>query len=176
MTSPVACIVVNGGLLYGAMSISAQSCCTVQRSCRSAGANLDVDVPWKYLNFFLDDDAKLQTIGREYGAGRMFTGEVKKELIQVSAGVCSQCLARFVIRSARFGILLVNHLINTMDALAVLMLAQAFRQCVVTTLVSNFLLQVVSDIVQRHQAARARVTDDVVDAFMAVRSMPHLFG
>jgi hypothetical protein len=37
-------------------------------------------------------------------------------------------------------------------------------------------VQVVSDIVQRHQAARARVTDEVVDAFMAVRPMPHLFG
>ena len=36
--------------------------------------------------------------------------------------------------------------------------------------------QVVSDIVQRHQAARARVSDDIVDAFMAVRPMPHLFG
>jgi len=49
-----------------------------------AGANLEVDVPWKYLNFFLEDDAKLATIGREYAAGRMFTGDVKKELIQVS--------------------------------------------------------------------------------------------
>jgi hypothetical protein len=34
-----------------------------------------VDVPWKYLNFFMEDDAKLATIGREYGAGRMLTGE-----------------------------------------------------------------------------------------------------
>lgn len=41
-------------------------------------------MPWKYLNFFLEDDAKLATIGREYAAGRMFTGDVKKELIQVS--------------------------------------------------------------------------------------------
>lgn len=48
-----------------------------------AGANLEVDVPWKYLNFFLDDDMRLREIGREYGAGRMLTGEVKKELIGV---------------------------------------------------------------------------------------------
>jgi hypothetical protein len=33
-----------------------------------------VDVPWKYLNFFMEDDAKLADIGREYGAGRMLTG------------------------------------------------------------------------------------------------------
>lgn len=42
---------------------------------RSKGANLDVDVPWKYLNFFMEDDANLTHIGREYGAGRMLTGE-----------------------------------------------------------------------------------------------------
>jgi len=42
---------------------------------RAKGANLDVDVPWKYLNFFMEDDEKLAHIGREYGAGRMLTGE-----------------------------------------------------------------------------------------------------
>jgi hypothetical protein len=41
---------------------------------RAKGANLDVDVPWKYLNFFMEDDNKLAHIGREYGAGRMLTG------------------------------------------------------------------------------------------------------
>jgi tryptophanyl-tRNA synthetase len=44
---------------------------------------LDVDVPWKWLNFFLEDDAELKTIGEEYGAGRMLTGQVKKRLIEV---------------------------------------------------------------------------------------------
>jgi hypothetical protein len=34
-----------------------------------------VDVPWKYLNFFLEDDARLAHIGAEYGSGRMLTGE-----------------------------------------------------------------------------------------------------
>ena len=42
---------------------------------RAKGANLDVDVPWKYLNFFMEDDVKLAHIGKEYGAGRMLTGE-----------------------------------------------------------------------------------------------------
>lgn len=54
-------------------------------SSSSVGANLDVDVPWKYLNFFLEDDEQLQKIGEEYSAGRMMTGEVKKVLIEVSA-------------------------------------------------------------------------------------------
>ena len=56
-----------------------------------AGANLDVDVSWKYLNFFMEDDAKLDHIGREYGAGRMFTGDVKKELIQVGVNGRDGC-------------------------------------------------------------------------------------
>jgi tryptophanyl-tRNA synthetase len=84
---------------------------------RARGANLDVDVPWKWLNFFLEDDARLEAIGREYGAGRMLTGEVKGELV----GVLNEMLGR-------------------------------------------------------HQAARAAVTDAVVDAFMAPREMRGLFG
>lgn len=47
------------------------------------GANLDVDVPWKYLNFFLEDDSRLAQIGRDYGSGAMLTGEVKAELTKV---------------------------------------------------------------------------------------------
>ncbi|CAD7704142.1 unnamed protein product [Ostreobium quekettii] len=83
---------------------------------RLKGADLDVDIPFKYLSFFLDDDEKLETIRQEYGSGRMLSGEVKAELIQ--------------------------------------------------------LLQ---DLVARHQAARSKVTEDVVDMFMAVRPMPGLF-
>lgn len=41
---------------------------------RERGADLEIDVPWKYLNFFLEDDAKLEHIGKEYAAGRMLTG------------------------------------------------------------------------------------------------------
>lgn len=51
---------------------------------RAKGANLEVDVPWKYLNFFEEDDAKLEHIGKEYGAGRMLTGEGRRGLWDVS--------------------------------------------------------------------------------------------
>jgi tryptophanyl-tRNA synthetase len=51
----------------------------------TSGANLDVDVPWKWLQFFMEDDAKLASIGAEYGSGRMATSEIKAELINVSA-------------------------------------------------------------------------------------------
>jgi tryptophanyl-tRNA synthetase len=47
------------------------------------GANLAVDVPFQYLTFFLEDDEKLEEIRREYGAGRMMTSQVKRELIEI---------------------------------------------------------------------------------------------
>ncbi|KAF3528162.1 hypothetical protein DY000_02043903 [Brassica cretica] len=50
---------------------------------REIGANLEVDIPVKYLSFFLEDDAELEHIKKEYGEGRMLTGEVKKRLTEV---------------------------------------------------------------------------------------------
>ena len=41
------------------------------------GANLDVDVSWKWLNFFMEDDEELARIGQKYSSGEMLTGEVK---------------------------------------------------------------------------------------------------
>ena len=84
---------------------------------RAHGANLDVDVSWKWLNFFMEDDSKLEDIGKEYSSGRMLTGEIKAVLIDVLV-----------------------------------------------------------DIVERHKAARAAVTDDIVDAFMSPRHMEGMFG
>ena len=49
---------------------------------REKGGDLDVDISWKWLNFFMDDDERLAEIGREYGSGRMLSGEIKKELIE----------------------------------------------------------------------------------------------
>ena len=49
---------------------------------RTNGANLDVDIPYQWLKFFLEDDDKLVEIEKEYGAGRMLTGEVKNVLIE----------------------------------------------------------------------------------------------
>ncbi|KAK3145767.1 hypothetical protein QOZ80_3BG0257170 [Eleusine coracana subsp. coracana] len=84
---------------------------------RKLGANLDVDVPIKYLNFFLEDDDELERIKTEYKEGRMLTGEVKQRLIKVLSGM-----------------------------------------------------------VARHQRARAQVTDEMVDVFMAARPLPKMFG
>ena len=52
------------------------------------GANLEVDVPYQYLTFFLEDDARLAEIAQKYSSGEMMTGEVKAELIK--------CIQEFV--------------------------------------------------------------------------------
>ncbi|CAM8983882.1 unnamed protein product [Rhodiola kirilowii] len=83
---------------------------------RELGANLEVDIPFKYLCFFLDDDDELEDIKQRYGKGEMLTGEVKMKLTQI-----------------------------------------------------------LTEMVERHRVARAAVTDEMVDAFMAVRPLPSMF-
>ncbi|KAL1216440.1 Tryptophan--tRNA ligase, cytoplasmic [Cardamine amara subsp. amara] len=80
------------------------------------GANLEEDIPFKYLSFFLENDSELEHIKKEYGEGRMLTGAVKKRLTEV-----------------------------------------------------------LIEIVERHRRARAAVTDEMVNAFMAVRPLPSMF-
>ncbi|CAK4067039.1 unnamed protein product [Aphanomyces euteiches] len=47
------------------------------------GANLEVDIPYQYLTFMLEDDAELAHIAEEYGSGRMMSSVVKERLIQL---------------------------------------------------------------------------------------------
>jgi len=50
---------------------------------REKGANIDVDVSFQYLTFFMEDDDKLEEIRQKYSSGEMLTGEVKAVLIDV---------------------------------------------------------------------------------------------
>lgn len=50
---------------------------------KELGADLDVDVPFQYLQFFMEDDARLEEIRQKYGSGEMMTGEVKNAVIEV---------------------------------------------------------------------------------------------
>jgi len=56
---------------------------------RRLGADLAVDVPYRYLSYLLEDDERLADIGREYGSGRLLSGEVKdilvEELVRITA-------------------------------------------------------------------------------------------
>jgi tryptophanyl-tRNA synthetase len=45
------------------------------------GGNCDVDVPLQWLGFFLEDDAQLAELTKDYALGRITTGDVKKALI-----------------------------------------------------------------------------------------------
>lgn len=54
---------------------------------REKGADIEVDVAYQYLRFFLEDDDELDEIGRKYAAGEMLTGEVKGRLIEVLQGI-----------------------------------------------------------------------------------------
>eukprot|EP01029_Cantina_marsupialis_P014133 TRINITY_DN312_c0_g1_i4.p1 TRINITY_DN312_c0_g1~~TRINITY_DN312_c0_g1_i4.p1 ORF type:complete len:1017 (-),score=370.81 TRINITY_DN312_c0_g1_i4:584-3634(-) len=49
---------------------------------RRLGGNVDVDVACQYLHFFMEDDEELERIFKEYAAGNLLTGEVKKILIE----------------------------------------------------------------------------------------------
>jgi tryptophanyl-tRNA synthetase len=70
------------------------------------GADLSVDIPYKYLRYFLNDDEELARIGTEYSQGRMMTSEIKgiitnilvtliKEHQTKRAEVTPQMVARF---------------------------------------------------------------------------------
>jgi len=50
------------------------------------GANLDIDIPYQYLTFFLEDDRELAAIKERYAAGQMLTGEVKDILVKTLQG------------------------------------------------------------------------------------------
>jgi tryptophanyl-tRNA synthetase len=50
---------------------------------REKGGNCDVDISYKYLSFFVEDDEKLEEIRKSYSSGQLLTGELKKELITI---------------------------------------------------------------------------------------------
>ena len=52
------------------------------------GSNLEVDVPYQWLRFFLEDDDELEDIAAKYSTGKLLSGEVKAKLIK--------CLQDFV--------------------------------------------------------------------------------
>lgn len=47
------------------------------------GGRLEVDVPYQYLLYFLEDDDELRKYAVEYGSGRMKTQEIKEKMIEV---------------------------------------------------------------------------------------------
>eukprot|EP01053_Blabericola_migrator_P010213 Blabericola_migrator_1__10212@NODE_570_length_7533_cov_212_053308_g425_i0_p2_GENE_NODE_570_length_7533_cov_212_053308_g425_i0NODE_570_length_7533_cov_212_053308_g425_i0_p2_ORF_typecomplete_len405_score96_57tRNAsynt_1b/PF00579_25/4_7e67Hydrolase_3/PF08282_12/0_41_NODE_570_length_7533_cov_212_053308_g425_i0301217 len=50
---------------------------------RQHGADINIDVSYQYLKYFLEDDQELIKIGEDYSSGKMLTGEVKARLITI---------------------------------------------------------------------------------------------
>ena len=50
---------------------------------RKLGGDVEVDIAYQYLTFFLEDDEKLKQIKEDYSSGKMLSGEIKKELTSV---------------------------------------------------------------------------------------------
>jgi len=50
---------------------------------RKLGGDCKVDISYQYLSFFLEDDARLSEIKRDYTSGALLTGELKKILIDI---------------------------------------------------------------------------------------------
>jgi len=60
---------------------------------REKGADLDADVSYQWLRFFLEDDEELAKIGKEYGSGMgdfWNTGSVKERLIELLQGMVKE--------------------------------------------------------------------------------------
>lgn len=50
---------------------------------REKGGDCEVDVSFMYLQFFMEDDDKLESLRQQYSSGKMLTGELKVELIKI---------------------------------------------------------------------------------------------
>nr|XP_022914046.1 tryptophan--tRNA ligase, cytoplasmic [Onthophagus taurus] len=57
---------------------------------RKLGGNCEVDISFKYLTFFLEDDAKIEQIRKDYSSGALLTGELKKILIDTLTPIIQQ--------------------------------------------------------------------------------------
>lgn len=51
---------------------------------KKLGGNPDVDVPFQYLTYFLDDDAEIERIREAYKKGDILTGEMKQHAIRLT--------------------------------------------------------------------------------------------
>lgn len=47
------------------------------------GANIEIDIAYNYLRFFMEDEKRLKEIGDLYSTGKLLTSQVKQELIGI---------------------------------------------------------------------------------------------
>ncbi|CAD5123883.1 DgyrCDS12190 [Dimorphilus gyrociliatus] len=54
---------------------------------REKGGDYTVDISYKYLTFFLEDDEELEQIRQDYSSGKLLTGELKQKTIKIIQGI-----------------------------------------------------------------------------------------
>uniref|UniRef100_A0A1X7T3D8 Tryptophan--tRNA ligase, cytoplasmic n=1 Tax=Amphimedon queenslandica TaxID=400682 RepID=A0A1X7T3D8_AMPQE len=57
--------------------------CDTKEEHEKHGGNTDVDISYRYLTFFMEDDECLAEIKKNYKSRKLLTGQLKKELIDV---------------------------------------------------------------------------------------------
>ncbi len=58
------------------------------------GANLKVDVPYHFCNYFLEDDQELEQIRHEYGTGVMMSSQIKQRTCKLIDTLLAEHQAR----------------------------------------------------------------------------------
>lgn len=58
------------------------------------GGIVEVDIPYRYMSFFCDDDELLDRLAREYRSGELLTGQMKEACIQTLQPMVAQHQAR----------------------------------------------------------------------------------
>ncbi len=54
------------------------------------GGNVEIDIPFQYLRFFMEDDGKVEDIRVRYSKGEIMTGEIKQAAIECLGKVVSE--------------------------------------------------------------------------------------
>merc|ERR1712059_164788 len=50
---------------------------------KEKGGDIEVDISYQYLRFFLESDTRLSELGEQYTRGELLSGNLKKELIDI---------------------------------------------------------------------------------------------
>jgi len=57
---------------------------------REKGANINVDIPYTYLQYFLEDKEELNNLGLEYQAGHLLSGDIKDKCTSILTQVVQE--------------------------------------------------------------------------------------
>jgi tryptophanyl-tRNA synthetase len=135
---------------------------------RAKGGNCDIDVAYQYLSFFMDDDAELERIRVVRACVRIPVQDCR--CVDARVGytlhtyVCTVCE-----NAARAG--RTDRCATPMCAVRRVDPQEYTSGRMLTGELKGILIKVLQELVAAHQKARAAVTDEMVEAFMAMRRM-----